>query len=314
MRALFFGTPEIAVPSLDALCEVAEVVGVICQPDRPAGRGLELKAPPVKERALALGLEVHQPTKVRTEEFAALLRSKQADVALVIAYGRILPKAVLEAPTKGCINLHASLLPKLRGAAPIQWAIANGEPETGIALMQMDEGCDTGPVFCMRAIPIGENETAGELSIRLAALAAQLVRQELPRAVAGELVPVPQAHDAATVAPMLTKNDGAIDWSASARAVHDRARAMSPWPGAHTSLDGKRFKVLALSIAAVEGHEGDPGTVVALERTRARIACGEGAVWLLRGQVEGKKPLEAESLIAGRTLVIGTTFSNLPAE
>lgn len=185
MRAIFFGTPDIAVPSLEALREVAEVVAVVCQPDRPAGRGLELRAPPVKERALALGFEVVQPEKVKTPEFAAWVEARKADVALVIAYGRILPKAVLEGPRRGCMNLHASLLPRYRGAAPIQWAIVRGETETGVCLMQMDEGMDTGPVFTRRAIPIGRDETAGELGGRLGRLAAELVREDLPRAVAG---------------------------------------------------------------------------------------------------------------------------------
>ena len=163
MRALFFGTPDIAVPALDALCDVAEVVGVVCQPDRPAGRGMKLRAPPVKARALEHGLEVQQPTRIKKGDFPAWIESKQADVALVIAYGRILPARLLDAPRRGCMNLHASLLPKHRGAAPINWAIAGGETKTGISLMQMDEGCDTGPVFSRHAIPIGADETAGEL-------------------------------------------------------------------------------------------------------------------------------------------------------
>lgn len=305
MRALFFGTPEIAVPSLEALCGVAEVVSVVCQPDRPKGRGLELAPPPVKVCALERGLEVVQPTKVRTDEFAAYLRDKNADVALVIAYGRILPRAVLDAPRRGCINLHASLLPKLRGAAPIQWAVARGEAETGIALMRMDEGCDTGPVFTMRALPIGANETAGELSVRLGALAATMVREDLPRAVSGELVATPQAHEQATLAPMLTKADGAIDWSASALEIHDRARGMTPWPGAHTTLGGKLFKVLRLEVATREGVEGEPGSVVAVEGGKLRIACGRGAVHLVIGQLEGKRALDASQLVAGRTLVPG---------
>jgi methionyl-tRNA formyltransferase len=179
VRAVFFGTPAIAVPALEALCERAEVVAVVCQPDRPAGRGLSLAAPEVKVAAERLGLPVHQPTKIKNDEFLGWLRGLEADVALVIAYGRILPPAVLAAPRRGCVNLHASLLPRFRGAAPIQWAIVRGESETGISLMQMDEGCDTGPVFLRRAIAIGENETAGELAPRLAALAAEVVRDHL---------------------------------------------------------------------------------------------------------------------------------------
>jgi methionyl-tRNA formyltransferase len=308
MRALFFGTPDIAVPSLEALCEIADVRGVVCQPDRPAGRGLELKAPPVKERALALGLELVQPTKIRTEEFAAWMRERDADFALVIAYGRILPPAVLTAARKGCLNLHASLLPKYRGAAPINWAIAQGERETGISLMQMDEGCDTGPVFVERAIAVGENETAGELYARLAELAATVVREELPRAIAGELPATPQDHALASMAPMLTKDVGAVDWSKPSRRVHDLSRAMTPWPGAHTLLGGKRFKLLATRVAAEHGDEGPPGTVVALSKDAARIACGAGSILLLRGQIEGKKALDAGQLAAGRTLTVGAVL------
>ncbi|MBM4359688.1 MAG: methionyl-tRNA formyltransferase [Deltaproteobacteria bacterium] len=306
MRAVFFGTPEIAVPSLEALCDVADVVGVVCQPDRPSGRGLELRFPPVKERALERGFEVVQPTKIRTEEFAAWLRERNADVALVIAYGRILPPAVLATPRLGCINLHASLLPKYRGAAPIQWSVARGESETGIALMQMDEGCDTGPVFTMRRLAIGPDETAGELAPRLAELAATMVREDLPRVVAGELTAMSQDHERATLAPMLAKADGAVDWSQSAGTVHDRARGMSPWPGAHTTLDGKLFKVLATRVASRDGHEGPPGAVVGFEGGMLRVACGEGALFLARGQVEGKRPLDAAQLHAGRTLTVGS--------
>jgi methionyl-tRNA formyltransferase len=303
VRAVFFGTPEIAVPALEALVAVAEVAAVICQPDRPAGRGLELKAPAVKKRALELGLPVEQPTKIKTPDFAAWLEGLRADVALVMAYGRILPKALLEAPRRGCINLHASLLPKYRGAAPITWAVVHGETETGISLMQMDEGCDTGPVFSRHAIAIGPDETAGELSERLAALGAQVVRDDLARAVAGALVAEPQDHAAATHARMLEKGDGVVDWSKPAHAVHAHVRGMTPWPGAHTTIGGKRFKVLATRLGPAEGG-GEPGTVTAIDHG-AVIACGSGSVLLARGQVEGKRALSAAELAAGRTLAVG---------
>lgn len=305
MRAIFFGTPEIAVPSLEALREVAEVVAVVCQPDRPAGRGLELRAPPVKERALALGLEVVQPEKVKTPEFAAWVEAQKADVALVVAYGRILPKAVLEGPRCGCMNLHASLLPRYRGAAPIQWAIVRGEAETGVCLMQMDEGMDTGPVFSRRAIPIGRDETAGELGGRLGRLAAEIVREDLLRAVSGELSAMPQDEAAATMAPMLKKEDGRLDWSAPAREVHDRARGMNPWPSAHTLLGGKLFRVLETRVADEEGARGEPGTLLRADKGGVLVACGRGSLSLLRGQLEGKRALGAPELVAGRVLVPG---------
>ncbi len=304
MRAMFFGTPEIAVPALSALVEIATVVAVVCQPDRPAGRGLALKAPAVKERALALGLEVAQPTKVRTPEFASWVAAREVDVALVVAYGRILPKAVLEAPRRGCMNLHASLLPKYRGAAPITWSVVDGERETGISLMQMDEGMDTGPVYSEHAIPIGPDTTAGELSLALGELAAEVVRRDLARAVAGELAAMPQDETRATHARMLDKADGRIDFGGSAKKVHDHVRGMTPWPGAFTDLGGKLFKVLETRVA--EGPAGAaPGTVVVASKGRLEIACGEGRVALVRGQLEGKKALGAQELVAGRTLAEG---------
>ncbi len=308
MRTLFFGTPDIAVPALEALNEISTVAGVICQPDRPAGRGLQLRAPAVKQKAQQLGLEVLQPRKIRTAEFASWVRSRQAEVALVIAYGRILPPALLEAPAKGCMNLHASLLPRYRGAAPINWAIARGETETGICLMQMDEGCDTGPVFCQRTIAIGPDETAGELYGRLAALAAEVVRDQLEAALSGELVAAAQDHEAATLAPLLSKQDGAVDWSVSAQQVHDHVRGMTPWPGAHTTLDTKRFKLLETRLEQPEGVLAEPGTVFAVDDAGAHIACGSGSVVLQRGQVAGKKALSAKQLAAGRSIGLATRF------
>lgn len=306
MRALFFGTPAIAVPALEALASIADVVGVVCQPDRPAGRGLELKAPPVKLKALELGFEVVQPEKIRTPDFAAWARDAAADVALVIAYGRILPKAVLEAPRRGCMNLHASILPRYRGAAPITWAVVRGETETGIALMQMDEGMDTGPVFTVHRIPIGPSMTADELAIELGALAGDVVRSDLRRAVDGEIEATSQDHAAATLAPMLKKEDGRIPWDRTARQVHDHVRGMTSWPGAFTTIDGKTLKVLAAEIESdAERAEAPPGTTVTADRNGVIVACGAGAIRLLRAQVEGRKPLAAADLVAGRTLRVG---------
>jgi len=212
VRAVFFGTPDIAVPALRALNEISSIVAVVCQPDRPAGRGLELRAPPVKRAALELGLQVHQPAKVKTPEFAAWLRELEADVALVLAYGRILPQGVLDAPRRGCMNLHASILPKYRGAAPINWAIVRGETETGVCLMQMDAGMDTGPVLSCHRIPIGAEETAGELADRIGLLAAEVVRADMAGAVDELLTPEPQDPSRATTAPMLSKDHGLVPW------------------------------------------------------------------------------------------------------
>jgi methionyl-tRNA formyltransferase len=308
VRALFFGTPAIAVPALSELHAIAEIAGVVCQPDRPAGRGMELRAPPVKLRAEELGIPVVQPEKIRTPEFADWVRSRNADVALVMAYGRILPPAVLSAPRRGCLNLHASLLPRYRGAAPITWAIVRGEKETGISLMQMDEGCDTGPVFTEHRIPIDEAMTADDLAVAIANLGAVVVRQDLERAVAGDLKAEPQDSAQATMAPLLKKEDGRIAWEKSAREVHDHIRGMTSWPGAFTSADGKLLKVLSSRVAK-ERSAGDaappmapPGTVIAAGKQGLEVACGDGSLFLLRAQAEGRKPLQAADLVAGRTL------------
>lgn len=304
-RAVFFGTPQFAVPCLDALTEIAEVVAVVCQPDKPKGRGLELAAPPVKERALELGLTVVQPTKLRTGEFAQWLRDQKADVALVVAYGRILPKDVLEAPRLGCVNVHASLLPKLRGAAPITWAVVRGEPESGITLMKMDEGMDTGDMLEQFPTPISDDETAGELSERLSALGALATRKGLPVYVAGGYTPRPQDHAKATLAPILKKEDGLIDFGKPARAVHDHVRGMTPWPGAFTRSRGKVLKVHATRVTDVPAGEAAPGTVVLADKTRVIVACGERGVELTRVQLEGKKAIGAGDWFVGRGVAEG---------
>ncbi|MDB4939414.1 MAG: Methionyl-tRNA formyltransferase [Labilithrix sp.] len=305
-RAVFFGTPQFAVPCLEALTEIADVVAVVCQPDRPQGRGLELTAPPVKKRALELGLNVVQPTKLKTGEFAAWLRDQKVDVALVVAYGRILPQDVLDAPRLGCVNVHASLLPKLRGAAPITWAVVQGEPETGVTLMQMDAGMDTGAMLEQFATPIAEEETAGELSERLSAIGALATRKGLPMYVSGGYTPIQQDHAKATMAPMLKKEDGRIDFTKPARAVHDHVRGMMPWPGAVTTARGKTLKVHATRVTDVpQGKKAEPGTVVFADKTRVVVACGERGVELSRIQLEGKKAIAAGDWFLGRGIAEG---------
>ncbi len=300
---MFFGTPAIAVPALRSLAEVAEIVGVVCQPDRPAGRGLNLQPPAVKTAALELGLEVHQPVKVKTGNLDEWLRERTPDVALVMAYGRILPPAVLAAPRRGCMNLHASLLPRWRGAAPINWAIAHGDTETGICLMQMDEGLDTGPVYARRAIAIGAEETAGELSERLASTAADLVRDELSRAVHGWLEAVPQEHDRSTHAPPLQRADGALNFSNTARELVNLVRALAPRPGAHSLLHGKPLKVAQARLSDSPG-EGAPG-MVRVEQKRVLVTTIDGTFELVRAQLEGRKELPALDLVNGRALKTG---------
>jgi len=303
VRAVFFGTPALAVPALLALSEVAEIAGVVCQPDRPAGRGLSDRAPAVKVAALALDVPLYQPEKVRNGELEAWLHERRADVALVLAYGRILPRGVLVAPRLGSINLHASLLPKYRGAAPIQWAIIQGERETGISLMQMNEGLDTGPVFTRHRLAIAADETFGAVAERLAALAAEVVRADLPRVARGELRAEAQNDDEASFAPLLERAHGKIDWSRPAPAIHDLVRGLSPRPSAHTSIQGKQLRVLETRRlrAAPPLRPGE----VRVERPRVVIGTGEGALELVRAQLEGKRELSALELVNGRALADG---------
>jgi len=311
MRAVFMGTPEFAVPSLDALCEVAEVVGVVCQPDRPSGRGMQLTAPPVKVRAVERGLEVIQPTKLRDGAVAKWIREKNTDVALVVAYGRILPRDVLDAPRTGCLNVHASLLPKYRGAAPITWAIVRGEHETGVDLMRMEEGLDTGGVYAEKKTPIDPNETAGELGKRLSLIAAALVRESLRDVVAEKLTLRPQDDAAATLAPILKKEDGAIDWSKSARAIHDHVRGMSPWPGAFTRVDTRTVKIHRTRLVestVMSVTQRAAGVIVLADKNGVLVACGpEGAetIEIVDAQPEGKRAMPARDLVHGRILGVG---------
>lgn len=305
MRAVFFGTPHIAVSALRALTQVAEVAAVVCQPDRPSGRGLKLATPPVKEAAVELGLDVHQPTKVRTGELARWLHDKQADVALVMAYGRILPADVLGAPRRGAMNLHASLLPRYRGAAPINWAIVHGETQTGISLMQMDEGLDTGPVYSRHALDLTETETAGSLTERLAALAAQVVLADLAAAVEGKLVAEPQDDAQATHAPLIERHHLQVDWGRSADEIARLVRGMAPRPGAFTLLGGKVLRLHeARPVPAPMAPGAAPGTVSVLGK-RAVVATGQGTLEVVSAQVEGKKALMAADLINGRVLTDG---------
>ena len=299
MRAAFFGSPAFAVPCLDALTDVADVVAVYSQPDRPAGRGMKLRPPAVKERALELGLPVHQPAKMRDGTVAEQLRSLELDVALVVAYGRILPRPILDAPRMGCLNVHASILPRWRGAAPIQWAIASGDRTTGVSLMKLDEGMDTGPVITTDETPIAPNETTAELGRRLSAMGAAMVARDLPACVRGELEPNTQAGEP-THARLLTKEDGALDFGWTAQQVHDRVRAMHPWPGAYTTDQGERLKVHRSRLLEAEGAHGAPGEVIAVSEEGLHVACAKGVVGLIELQQPGRKRLSAEAFIAGR--------------
>jgi len=307
-RALFFGTPAFAVPCLDALARVAEVASVVCQPDKPQGRGLTMTSPPVKARALELGIPIVQPTKLKTGDFATWVREQRVDVALVVAYGRILPSDVLAGPRLGCVNMHASLLPKYRGAAPITWAVVRGERQTGITMMQMDAGMDTGDILEQRAIPIGENETAGELSVRLAGLAAEMVAHGLSTHVAGGYTSRKQDEKGATLAPILKKDDGRVSFDRPPRGVHDHVRGMTPWPGAFVAHRAKTVRLVETRVSGVS-CSAPPGTVLLADKTGVIVACREGAVELVRVQPEGKKAMRAAEWVMGRGVAEGDVLT-----
>lgn len=313
-RVVFFGTPEFAVPSLAALVDGPDdVVGVVCQADRPAGRGQKLRSPAVKDLAVARRIPVEQPVKIRNSAFEDLLRAWAPDVIVVAAFGRILPVNILELPRLGCINVHASLLPKYRGAAPIQWAIARGESETGVTIMQMSEGMDEGDILLSRSTPIGETETAGELSERLSHLGAGALCDALTALDRGELKPVPQDDAAATLAPIIAKSDGEIDWTRSADEISRRCRAFSPWPSTFTHLDGKLLKIHRARAMWSSTHR-PPGTVIALPAggDTIDVATGDGVLAIQELQLEGRKRLTAREF-AGGGLLIGDRLGREPS-
>ncbi len=304
-RAIFYGSPDFAIACLDAVAGLCDVPLVLCQPDRRSGRGMKLRPPPVKRRALELGLEVAQPTRMRDPELAARLRALEADIAVVVAYGRILPQALLDAPRLGSVNVHASILPRYRGAAPIQWAIVRGETQTGVSLMQMDAGLDTGPVLALRETPIGRDETAGELSDRLSRLGAELLRDSLPALLRGGLSPQAQDDGQATLAPLLSRDHGRIDWTQPAARIHDQVRGLSPWPGTSTTREGARLRVHRVQVLHGESREGPPGRVHVEGKDRAIVSCGEGALLLQELQEDGRRRGSVRDFVAGRRLVDG---------
>ena len=298
MRVIFMGTPAFAVPSLDALARAGhEILAVVAQPDRPAGRAQALREPATKVWAQPRGIPVLQPEKVRDGRLAAELGARRPDVLCVAAYGRILGKDLLELAPHGALNVHGSLLPRHRGAAPIQWAIANGDAETGVSIMQMDEGLDTGDVLLQRALALAATDTAGSVAPRLAALGGEALAETLALAERGVLVPVKQDGARATLAPILKREDGKIDWRVSASRIASRLRGFTPWPGAWTTLDGKVVKILD---AAVDGGaDGVPGATRRAARGVA-VACGDGtSLLVLRVQPEGRGAHEALAFANG---------------
>lgn len=308
--AVFMGTPEIAVPCLEAVVAWAARVRVVTQPDRPAGRSGQPRPSPVKARAEALGLEVAQPERLRgNEPFQRWLQAEPVDVIVVVAFGQILPPAVLSAPRLGCVNVHYSLLPKYRGAAPVQWALINGETVTGVTTMLMDEGLDTGDLLLADEVAIEPDETAGALLTRLAALAPGTLRRTLEGLAAGTLTPQPQDEARAVLAPRLSKSDGQLDWSQPAQALVNRVRGVTPWPGAVAELAGETIKVLAASVvqppSATAAPGTAPGTVLAVDDERGvQVAAGHGAVWLHEVQEPGRRALPASVYARGKRLSV----------
>ena len=307
MRVVFMGTPEFAVPSLKALLDAGYgVVGVFTQPDRPVGRGHKLAACPVKKLALERGVPVYQFERLRNEEGLACLRALAPDIVVTAAFGQILSQALLDVPKMGTVNVHASLLPAYRGAAPINWCILNGETRTGVTTMLTDAGVDTGAMLLRRETDIGETETAAELSVRLSQLGAELLIETLKGYIAGEIAPTPQDERLASRQPMLKKEMGLIDWTRSAKEIACQARGLDPWPSAYTDYLGGTLKIYRA--CPVEG-EGDPGTVL---RSSAKeglfVACGEGALEVLEMQAPGGKRMSARAYLAGKKIEPGTKF------
>lgn len=304
MKIVFMGTPVFAVKSLEVCLSLGEVVAVVTQPDKPRGRGQEVSFSPVKELAVARGIPVLQPLKIKGTNFADELRALSAEVGVVTAYGKLLPQDVLDAPRRGCVNVHASLLPRFRGAAPIQWAIAAGEEKTGVCLMRMDAGMDTGPVIDRAELPIEPDDTSATLHDKLSALGGEVLGRSLLRYVAGELQPVPQPTQGVVMAPMIKKEDGHLDWSKTARELERRLRAFTPWPGAFCTFDGALLKV---SKASVGTRQGAPGTVLVAAPEGVVVACAEGSLTLLSLQPQGKRAMTAREFLASRTLVVGSS-------
>jgi methionyl-tRNA formyltransferase len=302
LRIVFAGTPDFAVPALQACAARGEVVAVYTQPDRPAGRGRQLQMSPVKQAALDMGLPVQQPLNFKTEETLAVLRSHEADLMVVVAYGLILPQAVLDLPRLGCWNVHASLLPRWRGAAPIQRAIEAGDSVTGVCLMQMEKGLDTGPVLLQLKTPIGPKDNGGSLHDRLAQLGAEVLRDGLTLARAGmTLQAEPQPEDGVCYARKIEKSEAKLDWTLAAKALADKIRAFNPWPVAETEVQGERLRVYQAQVLTVDSGK-PPGTVLAAGKDGIDVACGQNVLRLLAVQRDGGRVQSAAEYLNARPL------------
>jgi methionyl-tRNA formyltransferase len=307
MRIIFCGTPDFAVPTLERLiAEKLTIDLVVTNRDEPSGRGYELKAPPVKQAAQRAGLEIYQPASLKDPATVEFLARRRPDAIVVVAYGHILPKWMIDLPPLGCINLHASLLPKYRGAAPIQWSLIRGEAVTGVTTMRIDVGLDTGDILLKREVEIHDDDTSETLGERLSHLGADLIIETLRRLERGDLVAQPQDHAQATLAPLLKKEDGLIDWNLPALEIWNRIRGLRPWPGAYTRFRAKNLHLWAAARpAAGETTQLDPGTLIA-DRGRLRVACGQGTVLeLAEVQLEGRKRMATRDFLNGVKVASG---------
>lgn len=311
MKLVFCGTPAFAVPTLEALVAAGhDVTLVLSQPDKPVGRNGEVHPTPVKQAALAQGIPVLQPDKLKTnEDLRSTLTALAPDAIIVVAYGRIIPEWMLALPRYGCLNGHGSLLPRWRGAAPIQWAVASGDTETGITTMRLEAGLDTGPMLLKHAVPITDTTTSPELFASLAGIAAELIVKTLSGLENGSITPIPQDNAQATLAPILTRNDARIDFTRTARELHQRFRGFQPWPGAFTSLRGRKLIVHAMAVTA-EHSNAAPGTITIADQT-LNVACGAGTVLRLHEvQMEGKKRMKSDEFLRGYQLKSGERFGD----
>ena len=307
LKIIFMGTAELSCASLEKLAQASQfqIAAVVSQPDKPKGRDLKLQPPPVKVLAQKFNLPVLQPLKARDENFISQLRELKPDLIAVVAYGQILPQTILDLPPFGCLNVHTSLLPKYRGAAPIQWAIANGETETGVTIMKMDAGMDTGPILAQKRSPILPQDDSVALHDRLAQLGAELLLETIPGYVGGKILPKPQSADA-SYAPKIKKEDGQIDWKRPAQAILDRLRAFTPWPGAFTFLKTEAKPcLLKVWRAEVAEKSGGAGEILSADESGIVIACGKNALRILELQREGGRRMSAREFLAGHGLKTG---------
>ena len=309
MKIVFMGTPDFAVGTLHALAESEhEILAVVTQPDKPKGRGKALQPTPVKEEALRYGIPVYQPKKVREEEFQAVLRELNPDLIVVVAFGQLIPKSILELPRYGCVNVHASLLPKYRGAAPIQWAVIDGEKESGVTIMKIDEGLDPGDMIAKAVVPLAADETGGSLFDKLSQIGAQLLIDTIPALEAGTAVCEKQPQESPTpYAAMLNKKMGLIDWNQDASVIECLIRGLNPWPSAYTYLKGKTLKIWQAKVVERQ-QEAEPGTVICVDKKQLVVACKTNALSIQRLQLEGKKQMETEAFLRGYTIDSGIQF------